>query len=104
MQADLILFVRNEVSPRDEDYPHARWYPHSLVYASDRSKPFEIFARAQSKAYFDSVKVALGVENLNELIRLTNDLHSGERRAPRWNFDTPYLPTLMNVENLATRT
>ena len=74
MQADLILFVRNEVSPRDEDYPHARWYPHSLVYASDRSKPFEIFARAQAKASFDSVKVALGVENLNELIRLTNDL------------------------------
>jgi hypothetical protein len=104
MQADLILFVRHEVSPRDEDYPNARWYPHSLVYASDRWKPFEIFARAQSKAYFDRVKVALGVENLNELIRLTDDLHSGERRAPIWDFDTPYLPTLMNVEELATRT
>ena len=103
MQAELILFIRDNLRPEDEDYPSALWYPDTLVYASRRYKPFEIFARARSTDYFNRVKVALGVEDKNGLLQLMEDFHSGQRRAPKWDFDTPDLHTLMNTEKIATR-
>lgn len=102
MQADLVLFVRNELRP-DDDYSSKRWYPDTLIYASHWYKPFEIFARAQSTAYFDRMKLALGISNKDQLLQLMEGYHEGKKHAPSWQFETPDLPTLMNVERLATR-
>src|ERR1700742_3106072 len=59
MQADFILYLRDQLH---ENGNHLRtWFPDSLLYASGRHLPFEIFARAQSARVFDQIKVLLGI-------------------------------------------
>lgn len=53
MQADFVLFMRAELDTKDE---RNIWWPEILLYLGDFHSPFEIFARAISKKYFDKIK------------------------------------------------
>jgi len=103
MQADLVLYVRDELRSNEENYPFSSWYPHTLLYASHRHTPFEIFARAQSIKYFDQMKTALAITSKDDIVKLIQEFRSGERRLPNWQFDTFNPSALMNIEKLATR-
>jgi len=51
MQADFVLFLRDHLNPKSTSW--RRWWPQTLVYASRMYGPFELFARARSKRYFE---------------------------------------------------
>jgi hypothetical protein len=65
IQADLLLALRTLLH---EPLPRGRvWWPVTIVYGSRRAGPFELFARCQSRAYFEKVKPALGITKLDDL-------------------------------------
>jgi hypothetical protein len=109
MQYDLVLMLRSELRPGGDEgysayYYDGPWFPRSLVYATMREHPFEIFTRAQSATYFDQVKVALGVKNKEQLLKLIEEFDSEERYTPKWGpLHRIYPATLMNIERIATR-
>lgn len=102
LQADFVLFLRAHLHFVPEKWIRDHWFPVSLLYAGQH-EPFEIFARSQSRRYFDRLKIALGVENKNNLEILVQKYQKGELQIPRWDFDSFNPSTLMNIENIATR-
>ena len=73
-----------------------------LVFTTRSGGPFEIFARAQSKSYFDRIKsmfAANGVESLKPVL----DVHKSGERAPRYDFHRISIASLMGADKLATR-
>ncbi len=75
IQADLLLSLRTLI--HEPLRTGNVWWPVTIVYGSRRSGPFEIFARCQSMAFFDKVKVALAIENLDELQPAKDALEQG---------------------------
>lgn len=103
MQADFILFIRDQLRHREDNYPYDHWFPDALLYAGRRHRSFEMFVRAESTKYFNRLKVVLGVSSKAELDRLNEEFRSGERQAPRWETTWITPGTLMNIDRLATR-
>ena len=97
MQADFILYIRSELR---EDRFYSRWWPHTLLYAGRSHRPFEIFARAQSRRYFDRMKILLRAENPSDLESLLESFKDGDRTPPRWEFERVEPARLMNYEQL----
>jgi hypothetical protein len=99
MQADFILFVRADLE--NDDYH--RWWPESLLYSRHSYGPFEMFARSESKAYFNRAKVVLGINSPDDLKDLLETYRTDRRNLPRWQFDSFDPKTLMGFDRLATR-
>lgn len=99
MQADFILYLRAELQTGDR---LTRWWPETLLYLGHFHSAFEIFARAVSLKYFDRAKNALGIQSKEDLAELLESFRSGERKLPRWEFESfdPYL--LLGFDDLAT--
>ena len=97
MQADFVLFLIGDLHPA----LGYRWWPPTLMYAGDHP-PFKIFARAQSKRYFNQLKVALGIEDKNALEKVNQDYQRGKLDIP-WRYESFIdISTLMNLDKLAT--
>lgn len=101
MQADFVLYIRGQLQDR-RGY-HARWWPHTLIYAGRYYNSFEIFSRAGSRRYFDKIKVLPGIDEPANFEPLLDDYRTGERRAPQWQFDRVDPAILLNFEQLAKR-
>jgi hypothetical protein len=103
MQADFTLFLRGDLEPTSDNWIKNRWWPVTLLYADRYRKPFEIFARAQSVSYFERLKLALGIENKDPLIKLGEEYRMGRLSVPRWGFESFSPSMLMNLTNIATK-
>jgi len=104
MQADFILYLRSELKRTEfaNTYYPKTWFPNTLIYAERMYQPFEIFARAQSKAYFDKMKCILDINDKNELDRLFTEFETGKRKTPTWDIFETFNPcTLGNSKKLA---
>jgi len=67
MQADFVIFMRDAADSFKSNGRNV-WYPETLVFAERRrEQPFEMFARARSKRYFEKIKESLGVQDKAEL-------------------------------------
>ncbi|TFG47457.1 MAG: TIR domain-containing protein [Candidatus Brocadiia bacterium] len=100
MQADFVLFMRAHLHP---DHNLMGWYPESLLYASRTSTPFEVFARAVSKKYFDRIKCLLAIDvptDLDDPLKryAANQISYG---GYGWNVLVPAV--LLGRERLATK-
>ncbi|KAA0132086.1 TIR domain-containing protein [Gimesia chilikensis] len=94
MQADFLLYIKT--------FARYSWWPETLVYASDHYGPFEIFARATSRRYFDKMKCLLGVESAAELSeQITKFLNEGGR-FPNIRHTFPDPEALLGIERLAS--
>lgn len=102
MQADFVLFMRAELDSKLGD-EHGRWYPETLIYVGHYQGGFEIFARAKSRQYFDKVKCLLDINAPNELSDLLTDFNEGNRKLPRWDFDSFNPASLLGFDKLATK-
>lgn len=101
MQADFILFLRDHLIRGNSAW--RRWWPTTLVYAGrTQYSPFEIFARAQSKRYFERLMLVLGIMSKSEFDTLMVEFNEGKRQTPRWQFDSIHPATLANWEKLST--
>lgn len=101
-QADFLLFIRNDLHPVADKWTRDRWWPETLLYAHRHHGPFELFARAQSKRYFDRLKVALSIEDKKALETLVENYKAGKPLLPKWDWTTINPSNIMNLKNLAT--
>ena len=101
MQADLVLFIRDCLdSLRSEN--RQNWWPETLLYAHRHYGPFEIFARSQSKQYFEKVRLIFDVESKDHILPLAEAFKENKLRIPRWEFESFDPFGLMAFEKLAT--
>ena len=102
MQADFILFIRDElISIDSSDWG---WWPITLLYAARSSGgEFEIFARAESIKYFDKIKPLLGIDNKDDITRLLSAYNSNKKLIPRVGIFPIKIKSLINFDNLATK-
>lgn len=98
MQADFVLFLYDELNISNDFYS---WWPETLVYISRSYNALEIFARAQSKTYFEKMKSILNIESIEELKILMAEYSEGKRQIPRWEFETFSPSILIGIEKLA---
>jgi len=102
MQADFVLFIRSSLnSLREEIYQ--TWWPITLVYIERHRGAFEIFARSQSKEYFNKVKGLFDVKNKEEIDPMIQAFKSGKLQIPRWDFTSVNPLILLGFEKIATR-
>jgi hypothetical protein len=95
MQADFILYLRAA-----KQKTVGNWYPYSLLYASERFAPFPVFARSESKAYFDRLAPVLAIDSVTAF----KDHLAEVARSSARLFDHNGLPVsyLGNAEQLGT--
>lgn len=99
MQADLLLFLNADLR---STLATDRWWPETLVYASQQYLPFEVFARARSRGFLERFKSALGRNDLVQLRALVESYQRGDLPLPRWEFDSFSPVTLTGLADLGT--
>lgn len=97
MAADFILFWRG-INLGYTGY----WWPHTLMYVDRYNGPFEMFARAKSRKYFDKIKKLLNVSSAQEFSTDIKALMTDYDRLPRWNFARLNVVELSGEKYLAT--
>lgn len=100
MQADFVLFIRTELYAEDSFY---RWWPEILLYLGHFPGPFEIFARAESKRYFEKMKCLFDIQSPDDFKQLLEEYQQRKRKLPSWEFYSFNPALLLNIEKLATR-
>lgn len=102
MQADFTLYIRNCMDSLRNLHEQV-WWPETLVYAGDDGAVFEIFARAQSRRYFDNMKCLFDISDKQELDLIFQAIRERKLTLPRWDWDTIDPAALLGYQNLATR-
>jgi len=100
MQADFVLFIRADLYSEEL---FDRWWPETLLYLGHFPGPFEIFARAESKRYFEKMKCLFDVQSPDDFKPLLEEYKQGKRKLPRWEFNSFNPALLLNIEKLATK-
>ncbi|WP_018868546.1 MULTISPECIES: toll/interleukin-1 receptor domain-containing protein [unclassified Thioalkalivibrio] len=100
MQADFIAFMRAEIEA-EEDF--SMWWPETLLYCHRPHGPFEMFARARSRAYFEKIKHLLLIDKPKDLEPLLQSYADRSRRLPRWEFEGFSPVVLLGYKELCTR-
>lgn len=98
MQADFVIFLRTFGRSTQ-----SRWYPFTLVYAIDRYAPFQVFARAESEAYFAKLATVLGVPDLAEFKRRLVDPDLIQRASHMFDHHGLGVNFLANIDFLGSR-
>lgn len=104
-QADFFLFIYSLLNCAPEMYCNY-WYPSLLIYSgrSFSSSPFEVFARAESRRYFERLREALDITYKDELTECIKNLQ--QKDLNYINFSNGYnynIAVLANVNNIATK-
>jgi len=102
MQADFVLFFRDAQAGAIASHYQYNWWPDTLVYGSRSRAPFEIFARAESKAYFDKLKIIFQIDKKEELAATLNTFKEQKMLLPRFNYQTVDAEAYMNFAQLAS--
>lgn len=99
MQSDLVLFLRSLLHRTGPD--DWFWIPKTLVHAEYHGA-FDLFARAESRRHFESLKVLLKIDNKEELVSSFEEAVRegifGELR-----LKSATIRRLINLDNLDTR-
>lgn len=95
MQAEFVLYLRSTLNSR-------RWWPVSLVYATNSYGPMEIFARSVSASYFSQASKVLGSPTAANLKKHINAIHADSRGIPQWQFESINLAVLAGTDKLAS--
>jgi hypothetical protein len=100
LQADFVAFMRADVESKDR---RDHWWPETLLYLRGFNGPLEIFARSESKAYFNRIRGLLAIDSPKDLEPLLKSYQDGSRKLPRWEFESFDPAVLLGYELLATR-
>jgi hypothetical protein len=102
MQADFFLYILAQLKETSDDIFSSHWYPDTLPYAERMYQPFEIFTRAESKSFFDSLRVALGSATKEDPEKLALKLEAN-RHTPKWGLFSPKLEFFTALEKIAAK-
>lgn len=104
MQADFVMFMRDSLAAWDEER-RPGWYPETLIFYEEFGGSFEVFARAESKAYFNKMKGMIGVSTKDKLMQILP--HFGVPDSvlyiPRWDWYSVSIEQAVNIEKLASK-
>jgi len=101
MQADFILFMRDCYDCLRTNEYNYKWYPYTLLFKNS-SNAFEIFARAESKIYFDKIKTILDINDPSDLGLVWNAFKTGKYSLPNMDIHFVYPQVYINFDKLAT--
>lgn len=101
MQADFVAFISDCFQALKDDTRQS-WCPDSLLY-NRYDRPFEIFSRAESRQFFDKMKVLFFIESKDDFELLMNGFQSSKLRLPKWDFDSISPVHLMAYEKMCSR-
>lgn len=102
-QADFVCWLYY-IEHHNNNLTTHRWYPHNLLYACNVRRPFEMFARAESLRYLESIKVVFDYSTKDDFIKLYDFIvKNWDSIVPRWDIESPNIKLLMNIERLGTR-
>jgi hypothetical protein len=68
--ADLMLFLADAQEAMSRENHRPKWYPLTLLLVEDRSRPLDIFARAESRKFADQLARAIGAADAEGLKKL----------------------------------
>lgn len=102
MQADFTLYVRDCLDALRTG-SRQQWWPETLLYVRNGHRPFEIFARAQSRQYFDAIKCLFDIQDKSGLEPVFQAIREEKLRIPRWEFESFSPSTLLGYERMATK-
>ncbi|WP_444938504.1 SEFIR domain-containing protein [Microbulbifer sp. JMSA002] len=85
MQADFLLFIADSIRALSDQEWGQEWWPETLIYRSYGSNTYELFARAESKAFFDRFKYCLGIESKDDLTPLIESFKSRQLHSSNAN-------------------
>jgi hypothetical protein len=103
MQADFVLFLRGAT-----ETGHRPWYPETLLYTTLAFRgPFEVFARAESRAYFARLSPVINLKSKQELEQLIQSYSThgevNKRWLPHWEYHALEIEPLANATRLQSR-
>ena len=98
MQAEFILYLRALKFAESSPYGN-RWLPITIPYFRNRSRPFEIFARGESQAFFSQVAALLGTGTTEVYRAWLRTVATGELSELQWGIN---ILELANAEHLGT--
>ena len=101
MQADFLIFLKNSFDCLKEEF-YQDWWPNTLLYARNYGA-FEIFARAESKTYFERIKNVLNIQSKDDFALLMQAFKEGKLHVPKWEFNSVPVISLCNFEKLASK-
>lgn len=99
MTADFLLYFVSRTMPENVWFG---WWPYTLVYLDRHSRGLEVFIRSRSLEYFNKLKLALGVNDKEELQRVIARMEANPNDLPRWGFTRLSAATVMNLPAIAT--
>lgn len=95
-QADIALYLHFK---RKAD---CWWYPLTTVFLGMSHSPLPVFARANSKKYFNRLRVLLGFDTADQMREWIKEMESGNA-LPKSGFHRLPLARLTAIEQLATK-
>src|SRR5690606_20933299 len=101
MEADFILYIRwclDYLKGSTDRYDY--WWPETLLYASRQYGAFEVFARSQSKQYFEILKKAFDIEGKDELLSIPQAINEKKLHVPDFNYHRINPLTLTGLEKI----
>lgn len=100
MQGDFTLFLRDaQFSLQGSVYQ--QWWPVTTIYASRMRAPFEMYARAESRRYFDKLKVIFDIQSKDDFAPLIEAFDKRQVGLPVWgHWQSPNPVPMMNYQKL----
>lgn len=98
MQADFALYLRATLN---NDY-YVRWWPETLLYATNSYGPMEVFARSRSASYYEQASKILGMVSADDLKVHVAKLESDRQQVPNWQFERISPAVLTGIDKLAS--
>jgi len=102
MQADFTLFIRDCMDALKYGM-YQNWWPETLLYVGRTGTIFEIFARSQSKEYFNKLKCVFDVNEKKDFEPLLQAIKENKLQVPKWNWTSFNPAMLMGFEQIETR-
>jgi hypothetical protein len=99
MQADFVLYLRDALSIVDSG-EYLSWYPVTLVYSGRRNRPFDVFARSESKKFFAKFMSVLAANSVAEFKTKIVEIVKARERLPQYSHSRLDVGTLSNAENI----
>lgn len=107
MQADFVLYVRDCFDSlrhqTDQTWIRQVWWPQTLIYSERHRGPFQIFARAESREYFNRVKCLFEIEDKEDFLPVFQAYQEQKLYIPKWGWHSVNPAALLGYEQLATR-
>jgi len=102
MQGDFTLFLRDAQVAQEKGL-YQQWWPVTIVYSGTMRAPFEIYARAESRRYFDKLKGMFEIQSKDDFAPLVEAFDRKQMGLPTFgHWMSPNASAMMNYQKLAT--